>query len=438
LRGARGEVLGVQVLRSSSEEAGMSLAIDDMLVQAWRVDDVKVVRPSTEMYGPSTGAGSYPDVLVPGSGGDVKGGRDVLFDVGIPSDAVPGAHHGMIRIGARTYDVSLEVVPVTLPSISDAPRVWGYYNPHELERTKVDEARAVAMFRDFGVAATPELTLDDADRRAAQVAGMRFVPVLLPASKHEIQRDARAWAAWAARTHQQPFAIPIDEPRTLIDRLRVRVLARWIHEAGGGVWLAVTDAPSWSYGDDVDVFIAPGAPGHGPPDRRWTYNGAPPRAGAMIADTDGVAMRTWGWIAFRYDVPLWYIWDVAYWRDRHNAARRGLSKDEMPFVDDADAVTFDDGEDHGNLDGVLFYPPGLPSLRLAALRRGLEDRAMLDAVAACAGRAKADAIAARVVPAALGDSPPGDPGAWPTDEPPWDRARNELLDAMLACAREPH
>jgi hypothetical protein len=440
LRGARGEVLGVQVLRASSDPAALSLAIDGAGVRAWRVDDVHVARPSTDMYGPSRGAGDYPDELVPGQGGEVSAKRDALFDVAIARDAGPGVHAGSLRVDGDTFAVELEVVPVELPPIDEHPRVWAYYNPSELARAGLDEAPVAAMFRADGVLASPELTPADAAAREAQVRGARFVPVLLPASRDEIARDARTWAAWSARTGQQPFAIPVDEPHTIAAKLEARTIARWLHAAGGGVWLAVTDAPDWLYGGDVDVFVAPGAPGTGPPDRRWTYNGAPPRAGAMIADTDGVALRTWGWIGFLHDVPLWYVWDAAYWRDKYNAAKRGDTRDSAPRFDpSADAATYDDGEDIGNLDGVLFYPDGQPSLRLVALRRGIEDRALLDALAACAGRPTVEAIARQLVPSSLGDlgdAGPG-PGAWPVDEAAWESARRAVLDGLVACHARP-
>ena len=427
LRGARGELLGVQVLRMDAAPVAMSLSVDGALVQAWRVEDVHVARASTDMYGPSLGEGDYPDRLAPGEVGAVTAGRDALFDVGIPHDAAPGAHAGVLKIGADSYDVALTIEPVDLPPIGLAPRVWGYYDAAELARVGDDEERVAAMFRDYGVMATPELTPADADRRAPLVQGARFVPVKLPEGRLAIQSDARTWRAWSERTGQIAFAIPIDEPRTVSAKLAARVIGRWLHEAGGGVWLAVTDGPDWLYGDDVDVLCAPSAPGTWPSERRWTYNGAPPFAGAMIVDTDGVALRTWGWVGWRRDVPLWYVWDVAYWRDHHNARRRGMAAAAAPPFDPAhDAVTFDDGEDQGNLDGVLFYPGGWPSLRLAVLRRGLEDRALLDAVTACAGRPAADAIAARVL---------GGGGAWPTDEAPWEAARGALLDALLACRR---
>ncbi len=448
LRAARGEVLGVQVLRADDAPARIAVHVDGAAVRAWRVDEVHVIRPSTDMWGPSRGAGDYPDRLVGGEADDVIAGRDALFDVAIARDAAPGAHAGTIEIGDARVELALVIEPIDLAPISDAPRVWAYYDAAELARADglapggddawAAEQRVAAMFRAYGVLATPELTLADADRRAELVRGARFVPVKLPEGRAAVEADARAWGLRGAQTGQIAFAIPIDEPRSIANKLAVRAIGSWLHAAGGGVWLAVTDGPDWLYGDAVDVLCAPAAPGTGPPDHRWTYNGAPPRAGAMIVDTDGAALRTWGWIGFRHDVPLWYVWDALYWRDRHNARRRGVAKADVPLTDATrDAVTFDDGEDHGNLDGVLAYPHAQPSLRLAALRRGLEDRALLDALAACAGRPVADAIAGRLVPRSLGDldgEPPGRAGAWPTDEPAWEAARNALLDGLDACA----
>jgi hypothetical protein len=125
------------------------------------------------------------------------------------------------------------------------------------------------------------------------------------------------------------------------------------------------------------------------------------------------------------------VWDALYWHDRHN--RKGAPLPGRAFSHD-DATSFDDGDDHGNLDGVLALPaPGgcQPTLRLAALRRGLQDRLLLDLAAACDPVATA-ALAASLVPRALGDAPvSGDP-AWPTDEAAWEQARRKLL-ALAFC-----
>jgi hypothetical protein len=446
LRGARGEVLALQVVRRGPGAARIGLAIDGAAVTAWRVDDVHVARPSTAMYGPSTGAGDYPDRLVPGEGATVTAPRVALLEVAIDPMMAAGHHAGALHIDDQVVSVELEVLPIAIAPIGSAaagaPWLWAYYNAGELARglglapgsaaAWAAEDRYRALFRGYGVLATPELTLDDADRRAPAIADAHFVPVLLPEGKAAIQAAARGWRARLAGTNQVAFAIPIDEPHALVDTLAARVIAQWLDQAGGGVWLAVTDGPSWLYGGRAHVLIAPAAPGTGPSERRWTYNGAPPWAGAMIVDTDGAALRTWGWIGFRWQVPLWYVWDAIYWRDRHNKGRA-----DAPMMDPArDAETFDDGGDHGNLDGVLAYPDGQPSLRLVELRRGVTDRALLDAVARCAGRPAAEAIARPIMPVALAAAgvPPA-PGAWPTDEQAWEAARGRLLDALVACAR---
>src|SRR5262249_6699015 len=106
-----------------------------------------------------------------------------------------------------------------------------------------------------------------------------------------------------------------------------------------------------------------------------------------------------------------------------------------------DPTSFDDGEDHGNLDGVLALPDPAgggcrSTLRLAALRRGLLDRALLEASARC-DPAAADAVAARMVPRALGDADGGASGSpsWSPDEADWERARRQLVAIAASCAR---
>ncbi len=103
-----------------------------------------------------------------------------------------------------------------------------------------------------------------------------------------------------------------------------------------------------------------------------------------------------------------------------------------------DPTSFDNGEDHGNLDGVLAvrHPTTgdcQPTLRLVALYRGLQDRQLLAQAAAC-DAAKTEALAARMVPSALGDAEKkGDP-SWPTDDSAWELARRELLQ-LASCAK---
>src|SRR5439155_23678223 len=98
--------------------------------------------------------------------------------------------------------------------------------------------------------------------------------------------DVPAWMAATTATGQVPLAIPIDEPKPA-DRAKVRALAQSVRDAGGGpgkFLYALTDEPRSEYADLVDLYI-PLKPRLADAFVRWTYNGAPPRAGSMVVDT---------------------------------------------------------------------------------------------------------------------------------------------------------
>jgi hypothetical protein len=146
----------------------------------------------------------------------------------------------------------------------------------------------------------------------------------------------------------------------------------------------------------------------------------------MILDAEGSALRTWGWIAERYDVELWYAWEGLYFSDRYN----GGGPTDLTH----EPITFDErrrgGSDWGNGDGILAYPGPLPSLRLKVLRRGLQDRLLLRELAKCGQRAAAQSITRRVVPQALGEA--NGAAAWTVNETAWEEARFAVLDAIEA------
>ena len=441
LRGARGEVLGVQVLRADPAATTASLIVDGAAVTGFVVDHHDVRSPSTAMYGPSRGRGRYPDRLTPHDGA-VPTTRAAYFDVAIARDAAPGRHRGELVIGAQRLPVELTIDRAELDDLGAAPRVWGYYDVSLVARmhdtvgdeiaTLLVERTYAALFRAHGVVASPELTPSTWATRQTMVAGLPYVPVLLPAERDALTTEVQGWATRLDGTGQVAFAIPIDEPRSAAAQAQVRERSAWVRAAGGGpgrFLYAVTHEPSPALGDAIDVYISPFAVRPDADYTAWTYNGTPPWAGSMIVDTDGTALRTWGWIAFLYDVPLWYVWDVLFWADRYHRGRAALPHDLL-----AEPVTFDDGEDHGNLDGVLAFPGPLPSLRLKALRRGLSDRALLDAYARCAGRPAARALARTMVPRALGEARRGDRAAWPTDEAAWEIARHQILDGLARCS----
>ena len=473
LRAARGETVSFTVWQRGAGAVRVQLAEPQISVTGYEVEWATVTRPSTGMYGGSRGAARYPDGLRASA---APGGAAVYFELAVGADAAPGRHAGVLQTSHGAFEVELVVVDVQLPELGARPLVWAYYDPRELawqHGVPVGaalgafdpfelERRCAAMFRAHGVLATPELTPAEWPRRKPLLAGARYVPVLLPAGPDgpdgpdragagaaALAQAAQFWEQALADDDQLAFAIPIDEPRQLARKRQVRELADRLAAARLAtgtrrLLLAVTDTPHPIYGDAVDVFISPLAISRpraaAPASRaqRWTYNGHPPYAGSMVLDAGNADLRSWGWIAWRWDVPLWYVWDALYWHDRHNARRRGLPRPGRAMTAD-DAVTFDDGEDQGNRDGVLALPgppelPCRPTLRLKALRQGLQDRLLLQAASCSPGsRERAARLAGRLVPFALGDA--ASRAATPrVSAAQWSAARGELLELAAACA----
>ena len=443
VRMASGETLGLQLLFRGAVVVAAHVEDPRVIVDLSRIELVDVTSPSTSMYGESRGAGRYPDRLRALGSGDrsVSSVGPVLVELRVLPNTPAGDYPGYIRIGDASIPLRVHVEPVEL-DIASHPRVWAYYDRREIGD---DATKCAAMFRAHGVMATPELTLDNADANRAATEGATYIPVLLPDDEAGVTTTVKGWIERLAVTNQIAFAIPVDEPHTAEAKAHVRQLATWARAAGAGqkFLYAVTDAPDPAYDDKVDLFISPLAVKYDAHlANRWTYNGKPPQAGSMILDTDGTALRTWGWIAWRWQVPVWYVWDALYWHDRHNHKHHHL--DPMGGASMSNVASFDDGDDHGNLDGVLAWPANdseratlgcEPSLRLKALRRGLFDRALLDKLASCGG--DAESIAARVVPTALADAPGSGKPSWPSDEAAWEHARGELLDAIgKSCASQ--
>ncbi|HVW30326.1 MAG TPA: hypothetical protein VHC69_33440 [Polyangiaceae bacterium] len=444
LRAARGETLSIQVRAPELATARLELPAEAARVTAFSVRALDVLEPSTDMYGPSAGAGVYPDVLVPEA--DAVRGRLAYFDVAVPASAAAGAYAGELVVGPRTIPVTLEVTHARIDLERD-PLVWVFYLPKEIAKAHglrdddgpaelAKERRYVELFRAHGALLASDLPPSRFPPRRPFMHDVAYWPVAVDTSSDAaIERDTRAWLGLFEGTGVTPFAIPVDEPGNDAARRRARHVAEVIGSAGGGrprLLRAVTDVASPIYGDAMDVFISPkNIPGvraehEGRGEQFWTYNGKPPEAGALTLDTENGGLRTWGWIAERYDVPLWYAWEGLYFSDRYNG---GGATDVT-----RKAVTFDErrrgGTDFGNGDGVLAYPGPLPSIRLKSLRRGLEDRLLLEELRACGAGDDADRIVRSVVPRALAEA--SSEPSWPADEAAWARAHDAVLDAIEA------
>jgi len=431
---ARGETLGIQIRHRAGP---VTLAIEGAQVRGFAVEAFAVSRPSTSLYGRrNRDSGRYADALDPMP---APATDPAYFEIEVPQNAAPGEHAGELSVDGRAIPVTLRIATVALPTLP--LRAWAYADPRELadgDRADVSAAErsCAALFRAHGVLLSPDLDLAWWPARRELVAGFPFVPVTIPTDPGAAGAAVRGWIDATRGTGAVPFAIPIDEPRTIAARTKVIALAGAVRAAGGGpgrFLYAVTDQPRPEYGDLIDLYISWRA-AHLAGDRapRWTYNGAPPYAGSFVLDAETPGARTWGWIGWRWNIPVWYVWDALYWHDRHN--RKGAPFPGRALDPRVDPISFDDGEDRGNLDGVLALPaPGgcRPTLRLAAIRRGFEDRALLELAAGCAPEATA-ALAAELVPRALGDAPEDGPPSWPTDEATWELARRKLIE-LASC-----
>jgi hypothetical protein len=411
----------------------------DAFVLRW----LKVTEPSTAMYGPSRGAGVYPDPLQPSPNGAAAG--DALYDVSIARDAKPGRLHGTLTVGTRAIPVDVDVEPLTI-TVADEPFVWIWYRTADIAKAHhvADsdsellpiERRYHALARAHGAYFAEDLPVERWQARRELMRGVRYWPVDPDFDDGDAQlRDGvQQWLNQFAALPQIAFTNVFDEPHSSDDRKEARRRGQIIGKHDKLLRMT-TAAPHRDFGDAIDVFTAPGS--RGP--HRWTYNGAPPSAGSLVIDSDGTALRTWGWIAQRYGVELWYAWEGAYFEDRYN---RGGATDLLN-----NPLTFDQRRRHqrfadwGNGDGVLVYPGTgadgpWPSLRLKALRRGLQDRLILRALVDCGARDVAEREVKALVPRALDEG--HDAAAWPADEAPWEAARGRLYDAWRArCATRP-
>jgi hypothetical protein len=431
LQAARGETVGFLVYQRTPQPVKLDTALPAKL---YAVDPVIAKRGSTALYGGGRGAGTYPDVLreTPSSTTNAT-----YVELTIPPDAVVGERGATLSIGTQTIDVKLTVVDVTLPELT--PRVWAYYDPRELswahlgagthDAPSAEERACIATFRRYGVMLSPDLPLSAWPARRELLAGFPFIPVKL--DKDHVADEVHGWIAATKDSGQLPFTIPIDEPRKPDARAKVRALSHDVRDAGGGptsFLYAVTAEPHPELGDAIDLYITL-TPKRADTFPRWTYNGAPPRAGSFILDAVEPGARTWGWLAWQFKLPIWYVWDALYWHDRHN--RKGAPLPGRPLDAKTDTTSFDDGEDHGNLDGVLALPgdattPCLPTLRLAAIRRGQQDRALLELAAKC-HPAETAALVDKLIPRALGEASQHGSPAWPADDAAWEAARVKLL-----------
>ena len=145
-----------------------------------------------------------------------------------------------------------------------------------------------------------------------------------------------------------------------------------------------------------------------------------------VIDAPVVGARAWGWIVARYALEGLLNWEVDYWSEQCPGNPRCSPGGQLNL----EANLIFRAEAYGGPEGVPWA-----SVRLKALRRGAQDAALLRLLEERAPDT-AGLIAAAVIPHALGDQVPGQGrGAWSLDPRTYDRARDAILDRLVASEK---
>jgi hypothetical protein len=445
-------------------------------------------QPATELS-----RGLIPDALVPHRRAfSVAAGRrqGIWIDVYIPKDAPAGRHRGelLVKIAGKVcalpgcrMAVELEVLEQTMP---DAPtsKTMVFFSGWEDDRdgmpsrylddwrtapkAKLDALRA----RHFKLGRRHRLTFfignqrepDDTLRRRltgeafSRAAGYEGPGAGLGQDLYSVltygvgdlsRAQAKRWTAFVRRHNRQAelFYYAKDEPHSAADFAELRRRAA----AAAPMATFVTTRPRADL-SQVAIFcagtnqfsVAAARRAEARGQRVWVYNGNRPFSGTFVNDDVLAALRVNPWIQRRYRVPRWFFWEATYYKDFQG--KRGqidVWNEPLNF-----------SNRHGDRlygDGLLVYPGRdrrfprsdrgfdfpLPSLRLKAWRRGIQDVEYL-ALLERSGQAQfAKRLLATMVPRALADElNDDDPVSWPEDGERWIRARKLLFRALATGA----
>lgn len=153
----------------------------------------------------------------------------------------------------------------------------------------------------------------------------------------------------------------------------------------------------------------------------WFYHDGHPSLGVHSINASGVELRTWGVITARYGLHGHFIW------------AGNLGDPENPYG----KPSYKNGDDRfGN--GTLVYPGAqlpqigfpvlrepIPSMRLKAWRRGLQDAELAQLARQAGARKETARLLKELIPRALAEGEGGP--AWPSDSGSWNRFRRQLL-----------
>ena len=375
--------------------------------------------------------------------------RAVWVDLFVPEQAAPGEHRFVVRASApRLGEIAARALTVTVKDALlpyRAASALVYYDPEELQsrlgETDAPERQLWQLLHAHHLDALPGgLTNVEAARRLGHMLdgslftgahgyhgpGVGVTPAAVALGAYGELGEARPESLARVRellplvggTGQDLFLYAVDET---CDSPRGPDWRRAIQAEPPLRSIAVGHTCSEDpRKQDVDLVMmsAQGFQTRAAAEARdagkkvWIYNGQLPHAGTFMLDAPPTSLTLNGWIASAYEVGRWFYWGSTFWGDGNKGGRGPVDPFTQPesfHNKDGDACL---------LDGLLVYPGiqkgafaarslGLsgvvPSMRLKALRRGIEDAGLV-ALARATAPAATEQILARVVPAALDDA----------------------------------
>lgn len=210
------------------------------------------------------------------------------------------------------------------------------------------------------------------------------------------------------------------------------------------LWTSHSDPGQWENVGGLDLsgiirLWGPNAMGASPEflrrraaagDRIWFYHAGHPYLGIHSVNAPGIDMRTWGVIAARYGFHGQLMWALNF-----GDPQDPYGKPSYKNMDDR----------FGN--GTMVYPGAMlptighkassgpiPSMRLKAWRRGLQDADLVEVARGRGRSTQVDELLQQLIPRALGEAS-GEP-SWPEGPQAWHRFRTSLLDLAEGAPRE--
>jgi len=490
---AHGQALrNVTVSASDLQGAGTTLAREN--VACFREHYLEVTVPSqysaADPVPGRRGPGEYPEQMVPlepyGAGEYFNVPRHrsqpVWVDLYIPEKTPAGEYQGTLKVSAHkvpevNLNLHLTVWNFTLPHETHF-KTFFYYGPEQIgwafhdppyDKLLEVEHQFFQMAHQHRMNLATEVSLADGQfnwgkwwarfgqyvdgtaytERVGRGVGANLWPVAIDANASE--EDFKAACRSVVQFFRGKgladilFLYASDEPSDREAYDLVRRVGRWVDEAVGDQLPVMVTAqiepqqPEFgSLVGYVDIWDTDRSTleqinaRRRAGDRIWTYNAG--YGGAPYVDTDGLALRTWGWAAWRLGIEAWHFWDVCYWRQKHFGI-----EDNTPVWEDP--LTFDetkrlrDGQPYPardairlNGDGVLFYPGydvGLDGpvagFRMKAFRRGAQDYEYFYLLTQAGQRELVDRVVRALMPALR---------QWSANPEDWYQARVKLGEAL--------